>query len=592
MSRKILVYFLLFQTGCQFVLAQNNNTSEQYQTSEVHQVMVLYNSDLRYINSFYGQNFQFDGRYFEMGIDNLYLNPEYRDRLIRVNTEYLKQLDEMNFNKLNVVAKVDYTLFKRNLESSKNELVINGKNAALVASYFPFCEKIYAIEKLRRRGYSVNGKNIAKELDDVRKSIIDNIERLKSVCELEPNLAQLAASQATGLREILKNIYEFYNGYDPMFTWWVPEIYKIVDSLLEKYAGEFYNKVVDKTIQKDSATGISGKPIERKELLYHLEMEYIPYSPEELLDIANKQLAFYDEELKKESRKMGFGDNWMSAYDKVKNGHVQPGNQPETLYGIYKKSLEFLKSKDLITIPSLAEETWGMDMIDPEGQTLSPFFTGGQTISIAYPTNTMSYEDKIMRMRGNNPSFSYGAVPHEIIPGHHLQGFMLGRYRPYRNFHTSFWTEGGAFYWELLLYRLNYPQTPEEKLGMLFWIRHRCARIIFTLNFHLGKWTINECIDYLVKQIGHERSNAEGEVRRSFMGPALGQLAYMIGGLQFYALKNELVDSHKMTYRQFHDAVLKEHSIPVELLRATLISQPLKKDFKSCWRFYECLKSK
>jgi uncharacterized protein (DUF885 family) len=88
--------------------------------------------------------------------------------------------------------------------------------------------------------------------------------------------------------------------------------------------------------------------------------------------------------------------------------------------------------------------------------------------------------------------------------------------------------------------------------------------------------------------VGHERSNAEGEVRRSFTGGygPLYQIAYMIGGLQFWALKRELVDMKKMTYKQYHDAILNENSLPIEMLRAILTNQPLTKEFKTNWRFY------
>ncbi len=65
--------------------------------------------------------------------------------------------------------------------------------------------------------------------------------------------------------------------------------------------------------------------------------------------------------------------------------------------------------------------------------------------------------------------------------------------------------------------------------------------------------TPQQCIDFLVDRVGHERANAEAEVRRSFTGRygPLYQIAYMIGGLQFYALKKELVDSGKMKRRNF-----------------------------------------
>jgi hypothetical protein len=60
----------------------------------------------------------------------------------------------------------------------------------------------------------------------------------------------------------------------------------------------------------------------------------------------------------------------------------------------------------------------------------------------------------------------------------------------------------------------------------------------------------------------------------------------MTGAFQFYALKKELVDSGKMSYKQFHEAVLQQNSMPVEMLRAILTKQKLTRDFKTNWRFY------
>jgi uncharacterized protein (DUF885 family) len=201
----------------------------------------------------------------------------------------------------------------------------------------------------------------------------------------------------------------------------------------------------------------------------------------------------------------------------------------------------------------------------------------------------MAHEQKMMSMRGNNVHFARATVFHELIPGHHLQGFMTARYKPYRSlFGTPFWTEGGALYWELLFWDLKFAKTPENRIGMLFWRMHRCARIIFSLNFHLEKMTPQECIDFLVKRVGHERDNATAEVRRSFDGSygPLYQIAYLIGGLQLYSLHRELVDSGKMTNRSFNDAVLKENRIPIEMVRASLTKQKLTRDFKTTWKFY------
>jgi len=60
----------------------------------------------------------------------------------------------------------------------------------------------------------------------------------------------------------------------------------------------------------------------------------------------------------------------------------------------------------------------------------------------------------------------------------------------------------------------------------------------------------------------------------------------MLGALQFRALNKELEKSGKMTNRAFHDAILKEGPMPVEMVRADLMGLKLGKEFKTSWRFY------
>ena len=190
-----------------------------------------------------------------------------------------------------------------------------------------------------------------------------------------------------------------------------------------------------------------------------------------------------------------------------------------------------------------------------------------------------------MALRGNNRAFSRAVVHHELIPGHHLQHFYNERYQPHRElFATPFWGEGWALYWELLLYERGFAATPEERIGMLFWRSHRAARILFSLSFHLGRMTPDQAVDLLVTRVGHERENAAAEVRRSFAGDygPLYQAAYLLGGLQFRELHRELVESGKMTDRQFHDAILMGGAMPVPYVRARLTGEAPDAN----WRFY------
>jgi uncharacterized protein (DUF885 family) len=334
---------------------------------------------------------------------------------------------------------------------------------------------------------------------------------------------------------------------------------------------------------------IIGDPIGREALLVELQAEMIPYTPEEIIAMGWKELAWCEAEMKKAARELGFGDDIHKALEHVKNKYVEPGKQPEMIKALALEAVEYVEKNNLLTVPPLAKEDWGMEMMSPERQLVSPFFLGGQDIIVSYPTNTMSHEAKMMSMRGNNPHFSRATVHHELIPGHHLQGFMTQRYKPYRGlFSTPFWGEGWALYWELLLWDRGFVKTPEDKMGFLFWRSHRCARIVFSLSFHMEKMTPQECIDLLVNKVGHERENATAEVRRSFNGTygPLYQMAYLVGGLQIYSLHKELVDSGKMTDRTFHDTILRENRIPIEMVRAILTKQKLTREFKTNWKFY------
>jgi len=516
-------------------------------------------------------------------------SPERRERMITFIKDNLKKIDQLPFETFSTGGKVDFLLTRRDLEDRLFLLNQEAKEAAQVARYVSYADGIYPLEKQRRRGLHLKGDDVARQLNEIKKNVLAATKKLPQEPNLAPNLAARASAIVTGQKAALKSVFDFYNGYDPQFTWWVTRPYRQLDSALLKYASLLGKKVDPATQPKDDGSGIIGNPIGRDELIRLLQLDMIAYTPEELIEIANKEFAWCDAELLKASREMGFGDNWKQAQEKVKQSYVPEGYQPEAMLKLYDESVDFLKKNDLLTIPPIAEETWRMRMIPPKQQLISPFFLGGEVLQISYPTDEMNHEDKLMSMRGNNPHFSRATVHHELIAGHHLQGFMNNRNKPYRHFRTPFWHEGMALYWEFILWDLNFPRGPEDKIGMLFWRMHRCARIIFSLNYHLSKWTPQQCIDFLVDRVGHERANAEGEVRRSFTtnyGP-LYQLAYMTGGFQFYALKKELVDSGKMTYKQFHDAILQENAMPVEMVRAILINQPLTRDFKSSWKFYK-----
>src|ERR1041384_5938363 len=566
-----------------------------------------------------------------------------RERFKKFYEEWLNSLRSQDFDSMSQDGKIDYILFKTHLEYELRQLDIQSRQMTEIEPLVPFAAKIIELEEARRRMELIDSAKTAATLNDLRKQVDERRRAIElglraearggdtstDTGRIKKTVGNRAVAAINGLRNNLRNWYTFYNGYDPMFTWWNEEPYRSLDQAMTNYAtflsqrvlgiraeggapqqqtgqgrgpggggggGNFqgggggnFQRPGSSNARPGDSSDIVGDPIGREALLSELRSEMIPYTPEEIIAIGEKEMAWCENEMKKASRDLGYGDDWKKALEHVKNLYVEPGKQPQMIRDLALEAIKFVEDNNLVTVPELAKETWRMEMMTPERQLVSPFFLGGEVILVSFPTNTMAHEQKMMSMRGNNIHFARATVHHELIPGHHLQGFMAARYKPYRAiFGTPFWSEGNALYWELLLWDLGFAKTPEQRIGMLFWRMHRCARIIFSLNFHLEKMTPQECIDLLVNRVGHERDNATAEVRRSFDGSygPLYQIAYLIGGLQQYSLHHDLVDSGKMTNRQFNDALLHENRIPIEMIRAVLTNQKLTRDYKTSWRFY------
>jgi uncharacterized protein (DUF885 family) len=553
---------------------------------------------------------------------NIPSSPQRRARLRRFYNETKAALAAQNFDTMSEDGKVDYILIRNDVDHELRRLDLDDKEQAENAVYLPFAETIVDLEESRQKMNPIDPIKTAQTLGKLNKDIeaakqaVDAKVRSEAgtqAAQMRRIVGNRAAAEAASLRNALRVWFTFYNGYDPLFTWWDEEAYRTADTSLQNYAAYLREHVAglraipETAGGRGSATGgayaasiaaarpgstedIVGDPIGRDGLMSELAYEMIPYTPEQLIAIANKEFAWCETEMKKASREMGLGDDWRAALEKVKNMYVEPGKQPQMIRDLALEAEKFLDDHDLVTVPAIARETWRMDMMTPDRQLVNPFFTGGEVISVSYPVNSMTYEQKMMTMRGNNIPMSRATVFHELIPGHNLQGYYAARYKPYRSVAggTPFVTEGWSLYWELLMWDLKFQKTPEDRVGALFWHMHRCARIIFSLSFHLGKMTPVECVNLLVERVGFERENAVGEVRRSFGGAysPLYQAAYLLGGMQLKSLHDQMVGPGKMTNRQFNDAVLKENRIPIELVRASLTKQKLTRDYTSSWKFY------
>ena len=543
------------------------------------------------------QQYDADARSLERTY-SLDLSDSHIQRFTKFYSDELAALDAIDFDHLSHEDQVDYLLLRNLLNSEQHQLAIRQRQIAEMAPLLPFEKKIETLIDAKRLMQRPDGEKsaatlaeITRQIDAARKQFDPGPHGAAKAEGTKPKIDPVVANRAVlataQLGEALHDWFGQYNSYDPVFTWWADQPFQAVDKALKRYSDFLKEKLVG--IAPDDKTTIIGDPVGRDALLAALQDNVIPYTPEELIAIAQTEYDWCMKEMLKASREMGYGDNWHAAVEKAKSMHVAPGEQPELIRKLVLEGDDFVKKNDLVTVPPLADETWRMIMMTPQRQLVNPFFTGGNEISVSYPTDTMTFDQREMSMKGNNIPFARATAFHEMIPGHFLQFYMSARYRPYRRpFSTPFWGEGNAFYWEMVFWDKGFDSTPEERVGALVWRMHRSARVIFTMSFHLGKWTPQQCVQFLIDAVGFEPDNATAEVRRSFDGSVgpLYQCAYLMGALQFRALRHELVDSKKMTERQFHDAILHENEMPIELLRADLENLKLTRDYKSNWEYY------
>lgn len=520
-------------------------------------------------------------------------SPVVRDRLERFYTGWDSALGALDFGSLNLESQIDQILLAHQVEFELSQLAERARHEREMHTLLPFAGRIQQLQLSRRERQDVDARVAAQELEDLAGVVEALVARLTGPADsatdlraVSPVVAYRAADHLASLNRTLDEWYGFYGGYDPLFTWWAERPHAKLDAALESYREAIRRELVG--IRPGEIDPIIGDPIGAKGLAAHLKHEMIPYTPEELIAIAEEEFDWLEAELLRASNEMGFGDDWRAAQEAVKRTAVPPGEKPGVVRDIAYASEAFVQRDSSITVPPLASEIWRIEMMSPERQLVNPFFLGGEVIRVSYPTDEMEHDDKLMSMRGNNPHFNRATVHHELIPGHHLQGFMRDRFNAHRDvFSTPFWVEGWSLYWEMVLWDKGFPRGPEDRIGMLFWRMHRAARIIFSLRFHMETMTPEEAVDFLVNRVGHERANAEAEVRRSFIGSysPLYQAAYMLGGMQLRALRAELVDTGRMTERDFHDAVMQGGSMPIEMVRARLLGQPLEAGYTTRWRF-------
>ena len=265
-------------------------------TSELAPVVNRYSNDLTSVS----RRYDADG------------SPDQRKRMRDFYTSWRTRLAEIDFDKLSHEGKIDYVLLNRDMKHELTLLDRSEKHRGEMASLIPFADRLLALQDSRRDLVTMNSRaasstiaSIAKEVDSLRALIESPPADTKKGAKPAPRPSRTVANRAARRIDDIKRgtaaWYKYYDGYDPQFSWWVKDPYKKLDDALAKYAKVLREKIVGFKPGEGTANNgpIVGDPIGRQGLDEELAYEMIPYTPEELIAIAQREYAFSLSEIKK-----------------------------------------------------------------------------------------------------------------------------------------------------------------------------------------------------------------------------------------------------------------------------------------------------
>ncbi len=172
----------------------------------------------------------------------------------------------------------------------------------------------------------------------------------------------------------------------------------------------------------------------------------------------------------------------------------------------------------------------------------------------------------------NRPLYNLAALTaHEGVPGHHMQIAIGQELKGLPKFRKSLYPnafgEGWGLYAEKLAGEMGIYKTPYERFGQLSYEMWRACRLVVDTGLHWKGWTREEAEACFLENSALAPHNIKTEVQRYISWPGQA-LAYKIGELKILELRAnaEAALGNDFDIRKFHDAVLSNGGIPLDIL--------------------------
>ena len=160
---------------------------------------------------------------------------------------------------------------------------------------------------------------------------------------------------------------------------------------------------------------------------------------------------------------------------------------------------------------------------------------------------------------------------HESVPGHHLQiarsQELKGLPDFRRNAGYTAYIEGWGLYAESLGTQMGFYADPYSKFGQLTYEMWRACRLVVDTGMHAFRWSRQQAIDFMKENTAKTENDIIVEIDRYIVWPGQA-LAYKIGELKIKELRAKAATElgPRFDVRKFHNAVLDDGALPLELL--------------------------